>query len=136
MDILIIQICSTVFFRTSSYVSISIEICLDYSIDTCHKWKTSYVEFSSLIQKWIVNVFLKNHCPVSWTVWVYETSYFLKFLLYLYSISTIWIFSWFDNPNIFSILSLDALTDLLFTIVVFLKSYVFRIIWAVLDMES
>ena len=136
MDILIIQICSTVFLRTCSYVTIPIEICLDNSIDTCYKWKTSYVEFSTLIQKRIVNVFLKNHCSVSWAVWVHETSNFLKFLLYFYSITTIWIFSRFDNPNILSILALAALTDLLFTIIVFLKSYVFRIIWAVLDMES
>lgn len=136
MDILIIQICSTVFLRTCSYVTIPIEICLDNSIDTCYKWKTSYVEFSTLIQKGIVNVFLKNHCSVSWAVWVHETSNFLKFLLHFYSITTIWIFSRFDNPNILSILALAALTDLLFTIIVFLKSYVFRIIWTVLDMES
>jgi len=136
MNILIIQICSTVFFRTSSYVSIPIEICLDNPIDTCYKWKTSDVEFSALIQKRIVNVFLKNHCPISWAVWVNETSNFLKFLLYFNSITTIWIFSRFDNPNIFSILALAALTDLLLTIVVFLKSCVFRIIRTVLDMES
>ena len=136
MNILIVQICSTVFFRTSSYVSIPIEICLDNSIDTCYKWKTSDVEFSALIQKWIINVFLKNHCPISWAVWVNETSNFLKFLLYFNSITTIWIFSRFDNPNIFSILALAALTDLLLTIVVFLKSCVFRIIRTVLDMES
>jgi len=136
MNILIIQICSTVFFRTSSYVSIPVEIRFDNSIDACYKWKTSDVEFSALIQKRIVNVFLKNHRPISWAVWVYKSSNFLKLLLNFYSITTIWIFSWFDNPNIFSILSLAALTDLLLTIVVFLKSSVFRIIRTILDMEG
>jgi len=136
MNILIIQICRTVFFRTSSYVSIPVEIRLDNSIDACYKWKTSDVEFSTLIQKRIVNVFLKNHCPISWAVWVHKSSNFLKLLLNFYSITTIWIFSGFDNPNIFSIFSLAALTDLLFTIVVFLKSSVFRIIGAVLNMKG
>lgn len=136
MNILIVQICSTVFFRTSSYVSIPIEIRLDNSIDTCYKWKTSDVEFSALIQKRIVNVFLKNHCPISRAIRVNKASNFLKFLLYFNSITTIWIFSRFDNPNIFSILALAALTDLLLTIVIFLKSCVFRIIRTVLDMES
>ena len=136
MNILIIQICSTVFFRTSSCVSIPVEIRFDNSIDACYKWKTSDVEFSALIQKRIINVFLKNHRPISWAVWVYKSSNFLKLLLNFYSITTIWIFSWFYNPNIFSILSLAALTDLLFPIVVFLKSSVFRIIRAVLDMEG
>ena len=136
MNILIIQICSTVFFRTSSYVSIPVEIRLDNAIDTCYKWKTSDVEFSALIQKRIINVFLKNHRPISWAVWVYKSSNFLKLLLNFYSITTIWIFSGFYNPNIFSIFSLAALTDLLFPIVVFLKSSVFRIIRAVLDMKG
>ena len=136
MDILVIQICGSVFFRTCSDVTISVEVCLDNSIDTRYKWKTSYIEFSALVEKRIVNVLLKNHCPVAWAVRVHKPSNFLNFLLYFYTISSIWVFSWLYNPDVFSILSLAALTDLLLTIVVIFKSYVFSIIWTVFNMES
>lgn len=65
MNILVIQICGAVLFRTCSDVAISVEVCLDYSIYTCHKRKTSYIEFSTMVEKRIVYVFLKNHCPVT-----------------------------------------------------------------------
>ena len=136
MYILIIQISCTVFLWTCTNITISIKISFDYSIHACYKWKTSYIEFSALVEKRVVNVLLKNHCPVAWAVRVHIPSNFLNFLLYFYTISSIWVFSWFYNPDVFSILSLAALTDLLLTIVVIFKSYVFRIIWTVFNMES
>lgn len=136
MDILVIQICRGVFFRTCSNVTISVEICLDNSIDTSYKRKTSDIEFSALIEKWIIDVFLKNHSSVPWAVRVHKTSNFLKFLFYFYTISSIWVFSRFYNPDILSILSLAALTYLLFAIIIFFESYVFSIIWTIFNMES
>lgn len=136
MNIFVVQICGTIFFRTCSNVAISVEICLDYSIDTRYKWKASYIEFSAIVEKRVVYVLLKNHCSVTWAVRMNKTSNFLNFLLDFNTISSIWVFSRFNNPNILSILSLAALTDLLLTIVVFLKSYVLSIIWPILNMKS
>ena len=136
MNILVIQICGTVFFGACSDVAISIEICFNNTIDTCHEWKASNIEFSAMIEKRIVNVLLKNHCPVTRAVWMYKTSNFLNFLLNFNSISSIWVFSRFYYPNILSILSLAALTDLLLTIVVIFKSCIFSIIWSIFNMKS
>lgn len=87
-------------FARSSHVPIFKEIAFQSPIDRGHQAVASKVKFTLVNQQWVVDILLNYGCAVSTGGTTDDLFYFLQRLAYIYSIASVCVFTWLNNPSI------------------------------------
>ena len=89
MDVFVIQILEGELSGSGSYVAISVKVSFHLAILACDQRKAPNVKFSLLIQQWIVNVLLQDHCLGAVAVRMDEASNLVDVLLHFDAVSSV-----------------------------------------------
>lgn len=87
-------------FARSSHVPVLKEIPFQSPIDRGHQAVASKVEFTLVNQQWVVNVLLNYGRAVSTGSTTNDLLYFLERLADIYSVASVSVFAWLNNPSI------------------------------------
>ena len=125
------------FVRWCSYVAFLVPVSLHAAIYAWNQHVMSDIEFSSVVEKWSLNVFLENKSsqfPIAISFSPFHPyNHIIECIGNTNAISTICIFAWLDDPHI-----LCACLALLFLnlLIILFKDLVFGIINTLTDVEG
>jgi hypothetical protein len=138
MDVLVVQVevVVDVLLGTGSEVSFSIEVGFRLPVVAGNESETPEIKFPSLVEQRVVDVLLKNHGPVAvaTAIGLEQGPYPADVLLDFDTGAPVWIFSWFDDPNVFAVFIFAAF--LLLTLIVLRELRILGVTLACFDVKG